>query len=361
MAKDIPTLMTEFRAIVDHYLQELLTFEDSDVDKYALREYKWGRTYRSLRGVVREGLDEFQVHSAQIQGARVNVFYRKLWGTELSAKPPEHLKNMAPRNPEKETGMYGRTHLSRLARDVYFVGHQFLSQVIGVDESLMEEPARPGEWSGREVLEHMVDVMEVYKNLFTYFTSTGSYEPKYGISKGRAIPHLVREIRASIDTLVQDLLGFEDSDLDREVLIEYEWGREYTTLRGSMEDWLDEVQIHSGQLQGARVSVAYRRIFGADLDASPPDHLKNITPVREEEPWGMNGRSEISRLAAEMYVAGHQLLAQFIGIDESLMGEPSKPGEWSGKQVLEHLIDLFNSERAEAFAPYRKEGRVSSD
>lgn len=177
---------------------------------------------------------------------------------------------------------------------------------------------------------------------------------------GKDISTLVSEFRAIIDAYLEELLTFENSDLGREGLQEDEFGPRYRTLRGVIEEWLDEVQIHTGQIQGARNNVAYRKIFGADLDASPPEHLKNMKPVKEEAEWGMDGRTHISRLAGEMYVAGHQLLAQFIGVDDSLMEEPSKPGEWSGKQVLEHLIDLFTPEqRAQALAPYRKKSGES--
>ncbi|MFQ5875249.1 MAG: hypothetical protein ACE5JL_15820 [Dehalococcoidia bacterium] len=176
---------------------------------------------------------------------------------------------------------------------------------------------------------------------------------------GKDIPTLVKEFRAIIDDWVEELLTFDDSDLGREDLLEDEWGRRCRTLRGAMEEWLDEIQIHTGQIQGARYNVAYRKIFGEELDASPPEHMKSMKPVNEEAEWGMYGRTHTSRLAGEVYIAGHQLLAQFIGVDKPLMEEPSRPGEWSGRQVLEHLIGVYTpSRREQFFVPWRKEGDV---
>ena len=72
-----------------------------------------------------------------------------------------------------------------------------------------------------------------------------------------------------------------------------------------------------------------------------------MKPVREEEPWGMNGRTEFSRLAGELYLAGQNLLSEFIGVDEFLMEESARPGEWSGKQVLKHMVEGTSSSLAD--------------
>ncbi len=83
MEKDISTLINEYRAQIDAWVEELLTFENSDLDREGLRDDAWGPRYRPLRENLQAQLDEIRVHTGQIQGARVNVAYRRLFGSDL--------------------------------------------------------------------------------------------------------------------------------------------------------------------------------------------------------------------------------------------------------------------------------------
>ena len=368
MGKDIDTLVREFRAIIDTCVRYVLSFQDSDLDHEFLLDYEYGRVQLTLRGIVELWwLDEFLVHTGQIAGARLNVAHRKVYGAPMEYLPPgqptpEGLKNMTPVRPEAEGGIQGRTHISRLAGECYIAGHQLLSQFIGVDESIMEEPAKPGEWSGRQVLEHMDDADQVVQGWIQHFTSNRQPVPHYGRSAGKAIPALVSGFREAIDTRIEELLGFQDSDLAREVQIEQTSVQRTMTLRGAIEGWLDEMQVHSGQIQGARMNVAFRKLIGMELEWSEAKYTETegtsgkLKTVNFEKQTGQCGRTHISRLAGEVYLAGHQLLSQFIGVDESFMEEPAKSGEWSGRQVLEHLVEFYGRpDWPEVLASYRGE------
>ena len=54
-------------------------------------------------------------------------------------------------------------------------------------------------------------------------------------------------------------------------------------------------------------------------------------------------RNEAAWLAAELYVAAASLIARCLGYPEQLVDEHSKEGEWSVREIIEHMIHMEKS------------------
>lgn len=136
------------------------------------------------------------------------------------------------------------------------------------------------------------------------------------------------ELRKQVDSMVETLLQCSDKDLDRPLELQFE-GRPFrTNLRSAVRYTIEEYRVHEGQIAGNQFLTESLRA------ASSTGEIIALTPYdRKEAAW----------LAAELYLAAASLIARVLGYPDELVDEQPKNGEWSIREITEHLIHMERS------------------
>jgi hypothetical protein len=135
-------------------------------------------------------------------------------------------------------------------------------------------------------------------------------------------------LRDQVDAMVEAILRCGKRDLDLPLALEFE-GRSFRTdLRSAIRYTIEEYRVHEGQIAGNQFLTDTVRAWASEgeiVAMSPYD--------REEAAW----------LAAELYVAAANLIARCLGYPEELVDEHPKEGEWSIREVVEHMLHMERS------------------
>jgi hypothetical protein len=139
---------------------------------------------------------------------------------------------------------------------------------------------------------------------------------------------LLRELREQVDAMVEALLQCDKGDLDRPLELVFDGRPFHTDLRSAIRYAIEEYRVHEGQIAGNQFlteSLRAERSHGGVVALTPYE--------RKEAAW----------LAADLYVAAASLVARCLGYPEHLVDEHPKEGEWSIREVVEHLIRMERS------------------
>jgi hypothetical protein len=138
----------------------------------------------------------------------------------------------------------------------------------------------------------------------------------------------LRELRDQVDAMVEAILRCSKEDLDRPLELEYE-GRPFRTdLRSAIRYTIEEYRVHEGQIGGNQFLTDTQRAWASK------EEIVALTPYdRQEAAW----------LAAELYVAAASLVGRCLGYPEDLVDDQPKEGEWSIREIIEHMMDMERS------------------
>jgi hypothetical protein len=138
----------------------------------------------------------------------------------------------------------------------------------------------------------------------------------------------LKELKDQVDAMVEALLRCSDEDLRRPIEMDFAGRTLRTNLRAVARYTIEEYRIHEGQIGGDQFNTA---MLGAGKSEGD---IVALTPY---------DRNEAAWLAAELYVAAASLIARCLGYPEQLVDEHSKEGEWSIREIIEHMIHMEKS------------------
>lgn len=138
----------------------------------------------------------------------------------------------------------------------------------------------------------------------------------------------LREVRDQVDAMVEAILSCSEEDLDRPLKLEFE-GRPFRTdLRSAIRYTIEEYRVHEGQIAGNQFLTDITKAWASKGE------IVALTPY---------DRNEAAWLAAELYVAAANLIARCLGYPEEFVDEHPKEGEWSVREVVEHMMHMERS------------------
>lgn len=138
----------------------------------------------------------------------------------------------------------------------------------------------------------------------------------------------LKELKDQVDAMVDALLRCSDEDLNRPIEVDFAGRTLRTNLRAAARYTIEEYRIHDGQIGGDQFNTAMLRSGKSKGD------IVALTPY---------DRNEAACLAAELSVAAASLIARCLGYPEQLVGEHPKEGEWSVREIIEHMIHMEKS------------------
>jgi hypothetical protein len=138
----------------------------------------------------------------------------------------------------------------------------------------------------------------------------------------------LKELKDQVDAMVEALLRCNDEDLSRPIEMDFAGRTLRTNLRAATRYTIEEYRIHEGQIGGGQFNTAMSRSGKSKGD------IVALTPY---------DRNEAAWLAAELYVAAASLIARCLGYPEQLVDEHPKEGEWSAREIIEHMIHMEKS------------------
>ncbi|NIN00754.1 MAG: hypothetical protein GTO24_22535 [candidate division Zixibacteria bacterium] len=138
----------------------------------------------------------------------------------------------------------------------------------------------------------------------------------------------LKEPKEQVDAMVDALLRCSDEDLSRPIEIDRAGRTLRTNLRAAARYTIEEYRIHDGQIGGDQFNTALLKSSKSKGD------IIALTPY---------DRNEAAWLAAELYVAAASLIARCLGYPEQLVDEHPKEGEWSVREIIEHMIHMEKS------------------
>jgi hypothetical protein len=138
----------------------------------------------------------------------------------------------------------------------------------------------------------------------------------------------LKELKDQVDAMVEALLRCSDEDLSRPIEMDFGGRTLRTNLRAATRYTIEEYRIHEGQIGGDQFNTAMSRSGKSKGD------IVALTPY---------DRNEAAWLAAELYVAAASLIARCLGYPEQLVDEHPKEGEWSVREIIEHMIHMEKS------------------
>ena len=138
----------------------------------------------------------------------------------------------------------------------------------------------------------------------------------------------LKELKDQVDAMVDALLRCSDEDLSLPIQMDF-GGRTFrTNLRAAVRYTIEEYRVHEGQIGGDQFNTEMLRSGKSKGD------IVALTPYdRKEAAW----------LAAELYVAAASLIARCLGYPDQLVDEHPKEGEWSVREIIEHMIHMEKS------------------
>lgn len=145
---------------------------------------------------------------------------------------------------------------------------------------------------------------------------------------GPSFRQQLKELKDQVDAMVEALLGCSDEDLSRPIEMDFAGRTLRTNLRAAARYTIEEYRIHEGQIGGDQFNTAMLTSGKSKGD------IVALTPY---------DRNEAAWLAAELYVAAASLIARCLGYPEQLVDEHSKEGEWSVREIIEHMIHMEKS------------------
>ncbi|NIQ39762.1 MAG: hypothetical protein GTN81_14415 [Proteobacteria bacterium] len=145
---------------------------------------------------------------------------------------------------------------------------------------------------------------------------------------GPSFRQQLNELKDQVDAMVDALLQCSDEDLNRPLELDFKGRKFRTSLRAATRYTIEEYRVHEGQIGGDQFNTEMMRSGKSTGD------IVALTPYdRKEAAW----------LAAELYVAAASLIARCLGYPEELVDEHPKEGEWSVREVIEHMIHMEKS------------------
>jgi hypothetical protein len=142
-----------------------------------------------------------------------------------------------------------------------------------------------------------------------------------------SFPQQLKELKDQVDAMVDALLRCSDEDLNRPIEMDFAGRTLRTNLRAAARYTIEEYRIHDGQIGGDQFNTELR-------SGKSKGDIVALTPY---------DRNEAAWLAAELYVAAASLIARCLGYPEQLVDEHSKEGEWSVREIIEHMIHMEKS------------------
>ncbi len=138
----------------------------------------------------------------------------------------------------------------------------------------------------------------------------------------------LKELKDQVDAMADALLRCSDEDLSRPIQKDFGGKTFRTNLRAAVRYTIEEYRVHEGQIGGDQFNTEMLRSGKSKGD------IVALTPYdRKEAAW----------LAAELYVAAASLIARCLGYPEQLVDEHPKEGEWSVREIIEHMIHMEKS------------------
>ena len=145
---------------------------------------------------------------------------------------------------------------------------------------------------------------------------------------GPSFRQQLKELKDQVDDMVDALLRCSDEDLSRPIELDFQGRTLRTNLRAATRYTIEEYRVHEGQIGGSQFANEMLRGGKSKGD------IVALTPYdRKEAAW----------LAAELYVAAASLIARCLGYPEQLIDEHPKEGEWSVREIIEHMIHIEKS------------------
>ena len=142
---------------------------------------------------------------------------------------------------------------------------------------------------------------------------------------GPSFRQQLKELKDQVDDMVDALLRCSDEDLSRPIELDFQGRTLRTNLRAATRYTIEEYRVHDGQIGGGQFNTEMLRSGKSKGD------IVALTPYdRKEAAW----------LAAELYVAAASLIARCLGYPEQLVDEHPKEGEWSVREIIEHMIHM---------------------
>jgi hypothetical protein len=145
---------------------------------------------------------------------------------------------------------------------------------------------------------------------------------------GPSFRQQLKELKDQVDDMVDALLRCSDEDLSRPIELDFQGRTLRTNLRAATRYTIEEYRVHDGQIGGGQFNTETLR------EGKSKGDIVAFTPYdRKEAAW----------LAAELYVAAASLIARCLGYPEQLIDEHPKEGEWSVREIIEHMIHMEKS------------------
>ena len=143
MAKSLKDMLMELRQEVDGMVDALLSCENTDLDKPLELDFD-GKAFKTdLRAITRYTIEEYRVHEGQIGGNQYNT---------------QMIRNMKAEGDIDASTPYDRTDAAWLAAELYVAAAMLIARCLGYPEQYVDDHPREGEWSVREVVQHLLQV-----------------------------------------------------------------------------------------------------------------------------------------------------------------------------------------------------------
>ena len=143
MAKSLRDMLMELRQEVDGMVDALLSCENADLDKPLDLDFDGKKFKTDLRAVTRYTIEEYRVHEGQIGGNQYNT---------------QMVRNMKTDGDIDAFTPYDRTDAAWLAAELYVAAAMLIARCLGYPEKYVDDRPREGEWSVREVVQHLLQV-----------------------------------------------------------------------------------------------------------------------------------------------------------------------------------------------------------
>ena len=138
----------------------------------------------------------------------------------------------------------------------------------------------------------------------------------------------LKELRDQVDSMVDAILGCSKEELNCTLEMDFEGKTFKTDLRSAVRYTIEEYRVHEGQIGGNQFVTEMVRAERSE------GVINAVTPYdRKEAAW----------LAAELYVAAAGLIARCIGYPDNLVDEKPKEGEWSIREIVDHMLHMERS------------------